>query len=203
MPKITEKNYFKNCPRCGKEQGYKHRACRDRAAKLNRLCGSCSNREKATGKTHTAEHKANMLAAKQKKRDACTEMYGEKSSLSSGHGKIKKWAKAVKTRDSYTCVRCDTVGSGQHINAHHIVPKAYFAEKAFDISNGITLCNSCHKNLHADLDRITLEGIKLTQVGFQDHAKQFIADGQASSQTTQNPHGYKPVFKPMITSHKE
>ena len=231
----NEKKFFRQCPDCDKQIGHTHHSNRDKAVKLNRLCGPCASRKRQTGviysaegkanmtaaqkgktvsaetrakissakkgKTLTAEHRANLSSAKQKIRDANTEMYGEQHKPNRHN--LTKWSKQIKERDNYTCARCNTVATGNFINAHHVVPKEYFPDQVLDISNGITLCRSCHNNIHGDLDRITLEGTKLTPVGFQEHAARFIAEGKASSQTTQNPHGYKPVFKTMITSHKE
>ena len=186
-----EKKFFRQCPDCDNQIGHTQEKNRDAAEKLNKTCNSCSKK----GKPCPA------LAYNQSIRNAHVKLYGEKHKLP--HNKLVKWAKAIKTRDNYTCARCDTVATGYNINAHHVIPKEYFPEKAFDISNGVTLCAPCHNQVHADLERVTLSGTKLTPVGFQEHAARFIAEGNASSQSTQNPHGYKPVFQPMITSHKE
>ena len=213
-----EKNYFKNCPTCGKEQGYKHKANIDRAVAAGTVCRSCSLK----GKTLSAEHKAKMSAAMTGKKlpplsaearakisashkitnDAYTRLYGENIQLK--RNDRRKWAEQIKERDNFQCKSCGKEKTTPcSIHAHHIVPCGYFPEMALDVSNGVTLCASCHKQIHVDLDCITLSGTKLTPVGFQEHAAKFIADVQSSSQTTQNPHGYKPVFEPMITSHKE
>ena len=226
-----EKKFFRDCPRCSKKVGHVKAAGRDAAVKLNTVCKSCSQKGKVRSAEHKAKlsalykgvklsaearakmsaahkgvklspkHKANISASNQKKRDEWTKLYGEKIEYPNGH--FAYWGIDVKDRDNWTCKRCNTVATGHYINAHHIIPCGYFTETALDLNNGATLCKSCHKQIHNDLDRITLTGIKLTQVGFQDHAAKFIAEGQASSQSTQNPTEYKPVFEPMITSHKE
>lgn len=56
----------------------------------------------------------------------------------------KEWRIAVFARDSYTCQMCGKPSNGD-IQAHHIWPWADFTELRFDVDNGITLCESCHR----------------------------------------------------------
>jgi len=58
----------------------------------------------------------------------------------------KLWALAVKERDGYKCQKCPAKGG--HLHAHHIKPWVEYPELRFDISNGITLCQKCHKKEH-------------------------------------------------------
>jgi hypothetical protein len=46
------KKYFKNCPKCGKEQGYKRKSDLNSAIKRNVLCLSCSNKQKSQGENN-------------------------------------------------------------------------------------------------------------------------------------------------------
>lgn len=55
----------------------------------------------------------------------------------------KIWRQKVFQRDSYICQFCyKKVGK---LNADHIKPFAYFKELRFELSNGRTLCEPCHR----------------------------------------------------------
>ena len=56
------------------------------------------------------------------------------------------WKRKVFARDKYTCQYC---GSKKHLNAHHILPFAEHPDVAYDIDNGTTLCEDCHKIEHS------------------------------------------------------
>lgn len=58
----------------------------------------------------------------------------------------KDWRNEVFKRDKYTCRICGR--KGVKLNAHHIEKFSKNKEKRFDIDNGITLCENCHKELH-------------------------------------------------------
>jgi len=59
----------------------------------------------------------------------------------------KEWRLKVFKRDYYTCIWCgekNKKGVNVKLNADHIKPFAIYPELRFDISNGRTLCESCH-----------------------------------------------------------
>lgn len=56
------------------------------------------------------------------------------------------WRSSVFTRDDYTCSKCGIKGG--RLNAHHIHNYATNEDLRFDIDNGITLCEKCHKEFH-------------------------------------------------------
>ncbi len=58
----------------------------------------------------------------------------------------KAWRKAVFVRDDYTCQICRR--RGVKLNAHHIEPYAHCYELRYVLSNGLTLCEACHKKIH-------------------------------------------------------
>jgi hypothetical protein len=63
-----------------------------------------------------------------------------------GEGPINSWRNSVYRRDKFTCQNCNKIGG--KLNAHHIKPWAKFPDDRFNISNGVTLCVNCHKEIH-------------------------------------------------------
>jgi len=62
----------------------------------------------------------------------------------------KQWRKNVLKRDRYTCQLCHSKTNKLH--AHHIKSFAKHPELRFKISNGLTICEQCHIDLHRGLD---------------------------------------------------
>ena len=58
----------------------------------------------------------------------------------------RNWRTEVFNRDDFKCQICNQVGGT--LNAHHIKEFAKNPELRFDVDNGITLCESCHKKIH-------------------------------------------------------
>jgi len=58
----------------------------------------------------------------------------------------KVWRKAVYAKDGYTCQVCGAHGS--ELNAHHLEAYDTSPSQRFDVSNGVTLCPSCHTRFH-------------------------------------------------------
>jgi len=52
------------------------------------------------------------------------------------------------SRDNYTCQKCGATGDGATLHAHHILSYAKNKIVANDIQNVITLCKSCHNEVH-------------------------------------------------------
>lgn len=57
-----------------------------------------------------------------------------------------RWRKKVYQRDNYTCKICNQHGG--RLAAHHIYSWNTHKKLRYTISNGITLCQKCHKNFH-------------------------------------------------------
>lgn len=56
-----------------------------------------------------------------------------------------KFRKEVLKRDNYTCQLC---GKQKNLEVHHKKSYAKYPRLRTVVSNGITCCKSCHKNLH-------------------------------------------------------
>jgi hypothetical protein len=67
--------------------------------------------------------------------------------------KYRAWRKAVFERDHYTCQKCGD-NRGGNLRAHHKKPFANYPELRFEVSNGITYCNTCHELEHFKPDSI-------------------------------------------------
>lgn len=58
-----------------------------------------------------------------------------------------KWREKVYERDNYTCQCCGD-NKGGNLVAHHILNFSEHKELRTVVSNGMTLCKTCHKNFH-------------------------------------------------------
>lgn len=58
----------------------------------------------------------------------------------------KDWRESVFERDSYTCRKCGQVG--YRLQAHHIRNYADHPKLRLVAQNGITFCDTCHRELH-------------------------------------------------------
>ena len=63
----------------------------------------------------------------------------------------KEWTQQVLCRDEYTCKKC--LSKGATLHAHHIFPYSSFPDKRTEMSNGITLCHSCHFGFHQEFGK--------------------------------------------------
>ncbi|MDB6147595.1 MAG: nuclease [Spartobacteria bacterium] len=58
---------------------------------------------------------------------------------------LHRWSEFIRERDGHRCVDCH---SHHRLAAHHICRKSLLTAAEFQTGNGITLCNSCHKEMH-------------------------------------------------------
>lgn len=63
---------------------------------------------------------------------------------------LRLWGQFIKLRDGNRCVACHTK---RNLAAHHILRKSFLSEARFQTGNGITLCNSCHRESHKAFNR--------------------------------------------------
>ncbi len=59
----------------------------------------------------------------------------------------KRWRYDVFLRDHFTCQDCGD-SRGGNLVAHHIKAFASYPDLRFEVSNGLTLCKSCHAKRH-------------------------------------------------------
>ena len=72
----------------------------------------------------------------------------------------RHWRERVFERDEYTCQRCG--GRGVSLHAHHIVAYSISEDLEYVDSNGVALCEDCHKWVH----RTENCGLKCDSAGF-------------------------------------
>lgn len=63
-------------------------------------------------------------------------------------GLVNIWRRRVFQRDKFICQRCG-YDQGRIIQAHHVIPWIKSVEHRFLVSNGITLCVTCHRWVHS------------------------------------------------------
>ncbi|WKZ46123.1 MAG: HNH endonuclease [Anaerolineales bacterium] len=64
---------------------------------------------------------------------------------------LRLWSTFIRLRDKKRCVLC---GHSQgYLFAHHIVRKSFWKHGQYQTGNGITLCQTCHKEPHAGFNR--------------------------------------------------
>src|SRR5260221_454758 len=56
------------------------------------------------------------------------------------------WSALIRTRDGNKCAACSSV---RNLAAHHICRKTFLPEARLQTGNGITLCRTCHRDVHA------------------------------------------------------
>jgi hypothetical protein len=58
---------------------------------------------------------------------------------------LRRWSEFIRERDGHRCVDCH---SRKRLSAHHICRKSFLWLAEFQTGNGITLCSSCHREIH-------------------------------------------------------
>jgi hypothetical protein len=145
------------CERCGKEfVGYwKRRYCSWSCAQgeppVMRICEYC--------KSEFIAHQCNIKLGWSKFCSKSCSLMGENNSswkggITTEDEKIRKsdeykyWRLNVYKRDKFTCQKCKCISTGNNLNAHHQYNFADFPILRTELSNGITLCESCHIDFH-------------------------------------------------------
>lgn len=72
----------------------------------------------------------------------------------------KNWRTLVFTRDNYTCKKCNKNGV---LNAHHVEEFANNKELIYDVENGITFCEKCHRSFHKKYGKSNLSKLQVDE----------------------------------------
>ncbi|WP_087455539.1 hypothetical protein [Tumebacillus avium] len=78
---------------------------------------------------------------------------------------LQLWSRFIKERDGHRCVNCE---SKMGIQAHHILRKVVCPLGMFELGNGITLCNTCHKKVHEAFNKRPEQEERLNERGGDD-----------------------------------
>jgi hypothetical protein len=70
----------------------------------------------------------------------------EKARLIPGYD---EWRTNIYERDKYTCQCCGD-NTGGNLNPHHKDGYNWCVERRTDVTNGVTLCDTCHKDFHSE-----------------------------------------------------
>lgn len=124
--------------------------------KVHKLQFSAKEKAFFSGKTQTGtkRSKGNYKVSEETKQKIREARSGEKSNfwkggMSKERENIGRWttqiARSVHKKYNFKCAVCE---SNQKLEAHHIDPVYNNPERAYDFSNLISLCKSCHGFLH-------------------------------------------------------
>jgi len=62
--------------------------------------------------------------------------------------RMKEWRYLVFKRDKFVC-QTPNCFEAKDLHAHHIKEFAKYPELRFEVSNGVTVCKSCHNKIHS------------------------------------------------------
>lgn len=79
--------------------------------------------------------------------------YGPKKEIAGRGEDNRLWALAVKERDKYTCQNPNCNSRVGIMHAHHIDSYVDNEDVRTELSNGVTLCESCHNSFHSRFGR--------------------------------------------------
>jgi hypothetical protein len=79
--------------------------------------------------------------------------YEKDRKIDMGRKMYKMWRKMVFLRDGYRCIWCS---STKKLNADHIKSYSLYPELKYDLSNGRTLCEECHKKTDSYGNKVKL-----------------------------------------------
>jgi DNA-directed RNA polymerase subunit RPC12/RpoP len=165
---ITEINYEYTCLKCNKTFSVGYKSLWYRKKNGSTMCKKCSH-VKNSGSLKEGNIPWNKgMIGYQKGHPAYVRMFGRnnpswKGGITPLNTKIRnskeyaEWRNKIFIRDKYTCAICGNVGGTIH--ADHIKPFSKYVELRFDLSNGRTLCISCHKTTDSYAGKVHSYGV--------------------------------------------
>ena len=80
--------------------------------------------------------------------------------------KMKVWKRKIRRRDNYTCQICGVRRTKYNrrkvkLHVHHIVRFIDNKDRRYDLYNGITLCESCHRKTYGKEEKFADEFNKI------------------------------------------
>jgi len=81
------------------------------------------------------------------------------------------WRKNIIDRDGWVCLCC---GNKNNLVAHHLKCYWDYPEERFVMDNGITVCRSCHTNIHLNKVLFVKESSETNTLGFFVKTKDMI-----------------------------
>jgi hypothetical protein len=98
------------------------------------------------GRKKTAEHKAKIsIALRGDKGPGWRGGVTPKNQMHRRSAEYKEWREAVFRRDGYACIWCGD-NQGGNLEADHIMSFSEYEDLRFEVFNGRTLCEDCHKS---------------------------------------------------------
>lgn len=134
------------------------------------------------GKTHskeTREKLSNIISGRKLSSEHIEAIrIGLRKSVGRKGWKAKNWANSVKERDNWKCKHCG-IEEKEQLQAHHLIPWHDSVELRFELSNGITLCRSCHRKEEYRINpwNTNLKGKKLSD----DHKAKISAGNKGKT----------------------
>ena len=140
----SERKIYVNCNKCSIERILSFNDYKD-------LCRSCSQ----LGHIVTEETRQKISKSRIGKYGLCKEnnpnwnpnLTEEERINNRRYPEYLEWRMFVFTRDNFTCQICGD-NKGGNLNAHHLDGHNNNPDKRILVENGITLCETCHKNFH-------------------------------------------------------
>ena len=132
LPKGSHITVRCECDRCGKTLQMTYKDYQKNNHEGKTYCRPCAIQEFLSGENHPYWNKNKSLEERIKGRD---------------YPEYDKFVKRVLRRDGFTCQCCGATNC--KLNVHHLNGYDWYIEGRIDDTNGISLCENCHKNFHS------------------------------------------------------